>query len=278
MDGLTDGSATGHGSPVSLDGVRTPADFADRLDRLRKFAGPLSRRELERRGGKQLRRTKIGEVLGGELPHREFLLAFLSVCEVPEDEVEKWLRVWTRLMALPNPTTRRTEEPVVARAEYDRVTAEAHKLTAKLAAVRAERVTDTERATTTIAPNESVTRELRKLRDERDAANREARHLAERYDARAARLRTTEGALDEALARVRSLERDLAEARDEITNLTATVRRLEGDQKDPDQEVASRRESLVARTGPGERRTRYTQGDPSIFVVPTPAPRPVIDE
>jgi hypothetical protein len=304
VDGVGDGTAAGQAfdtSVVSLDRVRTPADFADCLDQLRKLAGPLSHRELERRGGKHLRRTKIGEVLGGDLPNREFLLAFLAACGTSEDEAEKWLLVWTRLVALPNHITRSvrdtpTGEPMVTRAEYDSARAEVRKLNAELTNLWAARAAENERATTTMrahngTPDESVRRELQKLRDERDAAYRSAQHATDRYDSRAARLRTTEGALDEALARVRSLEHELAEARNLIVDLSATVRRLRenqnGGQKELElaqQEIARLRAQLAARpvvrppAEAGERRTRYTQGDPSVFVSADPSARPVIGE
>lgn len=78
--------------------VRSREDFTVCLDRARVLAGPLSHREIENRSGRRLRRTKIGQVLAGEFPHRDFLLVYLDVCGVPETDRAEWLRIWAWLL------------------------------------------------------------------------------------------------------------------------------------------------------------------------------------
>jgi hypothetical protein len=90
--------------------VRTIADFAECLDQLRVLAGPLSHREIASRSGGLLRRTKIGQVLSGELPRREFLTAYLEVCGASREAGDSWLRVLARLAAATRSPSRLLED------------------------------------------------------------------------------------------------------------------------------------------------------------------------
>jgi len=94
-------------SGVPLGGVRTAADLAACLDRVRVLAGPLSHRELDRLSGGRLGRTKIGQVLAGELPRRGFLATYFEVCGVPAADRPAWYDTWAGLVV-----GRAVDEPV----------------------------------------------------------------------------------------------------------------------------------------------------------------------
>lgn len=117
-------------SAVQVEECTTPAEFAHCLEQVRHLAGPLSHRQIEAKSGHQLARTKIGQVLGGSFPNREFLEVFLDVCRVPESAREPWFGAWTRLAttrqsaAPARRDTRESVETIVNKAE-----ARAHEIT-----------------------------------------------------------------------------------------------------------------------------------------------------
>lgn len=85
---------------VDLSRVQTAADLADCLETIRVLAD-LSYRQMVQiardKFGKPLSKTKIGQVLGGQFPNREFLITFLQVCGVPEVRHNRWVATWNRL-------------------------------------------------------------------------------------------------------------------------------------------------------------------------------------
>ncbi|OLF09182.1 hypothetical protein BLA60_21670 [Actinophytocola xinjiangensis] len=83
---------------IPVTRARSREEFIACLDRARVLAGPLSHREIENRSANRLRRTKIGQVLAGELPRRDFLVTYLEVCAVPENDRAAWLRSWARVL------------------------------------------------------------------------------------------------------------------------------------------------------------------------------------
>ncbi|OLR90708.1 hypothetical protein [Actinokineospora bangkokensis] len=141
-------------STVPLDRVRTAADLARCLDQVRRLAGAPSNRAIAAASGGRFGRTKVGQVLAGELPQRGFLVAYLAVCGVPEDELGEWLDAWARLIAVDS----RADAVESLRAEVRRLTA------------------DLARAIETGA------RDLRAARDERDRALQECARLRARAD------------------------------------------------------------------------------------------------
>jgi hypothetical protein len=255
-------------SLVPLSTVRTAADFAECLDQVRVLAGPLSHREIESRSGGRLRRTKIGQVLGGELPHREFLTVYLEVCGVSEATSESWHRIWTRLVSTARspsrPAARIAEagDALVLRRERDAALARIQRLTDELKSLRSATRTadaactaDVERAAVTARAGEpgglngSVIDEIQTLRAERDAANRHARRLGELNESTVERLRTAETARDEALEHVRLLSRELDAAQAQIAELTNTVARWRNDLTGDDTELELARQEIVRLRG-----------------------------
>lgn len=286
-------SAVDNGQPIRpvpeipLSAVRTAADFAECLDQLRVLAGPLSHRQIESRSSGRLRRTKIGQVLNGELPRREFLAAYLEVCGVTDAAKEPWHRVWAHLISTAQGWRQSAAgisedgDALVLRKERDAALAQVQRLLDELEMLQsaAREVDadpkmrrliapdpDTELATMIVRIGEpggldkQVMDELQTLRAERDAADRRARRLGELNDSIVVRLRTAETARDEAetardeaLNRVKQLSQDLEAAQVRITELT---------------------DAAAARPRPA----KYTQMDKDIYDPPTQVPPPVLGE
>lgn len=184
--------ATDNKLSIPVEQVRSREEFIACLDRARVLAGPLSHRELESRSGRRLRRTKIGQVLAGELPRRDFLLIYLEVCGVPEADRIEWLRAWARLMTLPSTM----DEPIYA------------EVTQVLARSTAAPV---------IAP------EVRQLRADLDAtlsALRRGQHEKQELERRLIR---TESAYADAATQARVLRDQLERAQDKINDLTELI-------------------------------------------------------
>ncbi|SDC51743.1 hypothetical protein [Actinokineospora iranica] len=251
-------------SSVAVERVRTAAEFAACLDQVRVLAGPLSHREIESRGGGRLRRTKIGQVLAGELPRREFLAAYLTVCGVPADAHEPWHRKWTFLISARLPA-----EPDVATVhrERDAAVARARLLEQEVAALRATAVVPPE-------AHESFRKEIRTLRAERDAARGQARLATRQHESTVERLRLAEAARDEALSRQRLLDNDLQAAGATIARLTETVDRLRARPRQARTESASPREPS------GQKRLAlYTREEADdLYGTTSDAPSPVIGD
>jgi hypothetical protein len=180
------------GPAVTLASVRTAADFARCLDHVRILAGPLSHREIEGRAGGRLRRTKIGQVLAGELPRRDFLEAYLEVCGVPEDARGVWHQVWIRLVSH---TPAVADEAGLLRKQLDAALTQVRRLANELAALRVDR----------------------------DAANQRLQQTGEILDATQRRLRTTEEARDEALAHIQRLDEELAFATSRLSEARSDI-------------------------------------------------------
>lgn len=310
-DGVDQMSATDNEPPVGprpeidaslipLSTVRTSADFAQCLDQLRVLAGPLSHREIESRSGGRLRRTKIGQVLGGELPRREFLTSYLEVCGVSCAESEPWHRVWSRLVSTargPRRSARTAEDgdALMLRKERDAALARVRRLTEELETLRSDpRVTEPGRAAVTTqdggsgGPNQPVMDELQTLRVERDAADRRARRLAELNESTVMRLRTAEAARDQALEHVRRLTRELDATQTKIAELghnNATRPRNTGGETELEpamnEIVRPRGQHFGPEGGAGsiKRLTRYTQEQADELYGPgTEAQTPVLGE
>jgi hypothetical protein len=101
------------GTP-DLDAIKTVADLADALRRIRARIGNPSLRAIQSWGehhGRSLPRQTVSSMLNGErLPRRELLTGFLLACSVPPMEIRRWLAVWQRLAKPgqrgPSPATR----------------------------------------------------------------------------------------------------------------------------------------------------------------------------
>lgn len=217
-------------STIPLQTVRTAADFAGCLDQLRVLAGPLSHREIESMSDRRLRRTKIGQVLGGQLPRRDFLAVYLEVCGV--DNTEPWYRVWTRLISARG---RRDDDALTLRNERDEALTTVARLNAQV-----DDLWSTVHATQT----------------DRDAAVQRAK----RAEAEAKRLRATEA---EAQGRVRLLSQEVLAARGRITELDETVDGLRAELANAMTDIADLRWQLNSRAAANgsKRLTRYTQDE-----------------
>ena len=204
-------------SSIPLDAARTNADFARCLNQLRILAGPLSHRQIEARSGGRLGRTKIGQVLNGELPRREFLHVYLRVCGVQERADAAWYEAWARLVpsARIDPAGDASEQEAGAgeRAAVDRAVEQADDIVRQArehaAAITAQALAEAER---------DKTQELERIHraeEERDIAFNRARHLVNELDAlhesSVERIRAADNERDAALARAQSLSRELHE-------------------------------------------------------------------
>jgi hypothetical protein len=203
---------------IPVGQVRSREDFIACLDRARVLAGPLSHREIETRSGRRLRRTKIGQVLAGEFPHRDFLLAYLEVCGVPETDRTEWLRAWARLMARPSTID-------------ESVSAEVTQVIAR----------------PTVAP--VIAPEVRQLRADLDAtlsALRRGRHEKQELERRLIR---TESAYADAATQARALRDQLEHAQHKINDLTELINWLRTEGPGADEPVAEE-ESTPAKEQP----------------------------
>lgn len=256
---------------IRVSEAKTVADFARCLEEVRILAGPLSHRELQSRSGGRLGRTKIGKVLKGMLPQRDFLLVFLEVCGVSQDNRHCWLEVWGRLTrvdnghaTMPGPAEDDQATDIVANAQ-----------------ARAEKIIEEGRAavaallTRAKAEAEQLTRSAnaRVLRaeDDREAAiaqarsaNRELEATLERH---VQRIRFTEDERDRALNRAHTLSNTLtelqdttrtqiAEAEEQRNSAWAKVNKLTAEleiERQRVKELSERNERLRAQTGHDER-------------------------
>jgi hypothetical protein len=187
--------------------VRSREDFIACLDRARVLAGPLSHREIESRSGRRLRRTKIGQVLAGEFPRRDFLLTYLEVCGVPEADRTEWLRAWAWLLT----RSSTMDEPVSA--EVTQVLARP-----------------------TVAP--AIAPEVRQLRADLDAtlnALRRGQHEKQELERR---LVMTESAYADAATQARALRDQLERAQHKINDLTELINWLRTDGPGADEPAA----------------------------------------
>jgi hypothetical protein len=227
---------------IPLSTVRTAADFAECLDQLRVLAGPLSHREIEGRSGGRLRRTKIGQVLAGELPRRDFLAAYLEVCGVPEDATAAWHQVWTTLATAARRSTRPIDETATLRKERDAAQFEARRLADEVRRLR------------------SV---IRTMGAEHNAAIQQAERTGKASESAENRLRTAEAVRDEAVGRARHLRDEIMQARTKIADLDGTVAQLRDERDSALDELASLRWQLDSRyaTSGSKRLTRYTQDE-----------------
>ncbi|MCE6998317.1 hypothetical protein LZG04_26475 [Saccharothrix sp. S26] len=200
---------------VPITAATTTADFARCLDQVRVLAGPLSHRAVESRSGGRLRRTKIGQVLGGELPNREFLLVYLRVCGVAEALWPVWQEVWARLTtgpltgvatAAPDTGTAERAETVLERAE-----AQATEIR-RIAHAQAADLLDRTRADLDRAEARDQER-IRLVEEERDGAFSRAHALADELNAlhetSMERIRAADDERDTALIRARDLALEL---------------------------------------------------------------------
>lgn len=242
-------------SAVRVCEAATPDEFAQCLEQVRNLAGPLSHREIAAKSEHRLARTKIGQVLNGTLPKREFLGVFLDVCGVPEADQEPWFETWSRLTAVGQPVTAPARHNVRVAAEtiIKHAEAKAHDITAKaraeadaimnraMAEVEEARAADNVRVEgaelerdAALARARSLTVELdvmhntsrRRLRDadeERDTAFSRAHDLAielgQMHESNLKRIRSAEEERDAALARIGQLGSDLDAAQDRIDEL-----------------------------------------------------------
>ena len=231
-------------SLVSLDSVRTVADFAECLDQLRVLAGPLSHREIASRSGGLLRRTKIGQVLGGELPRREFLTTYLEVCGVSHEAGDAWLRLWARLVSTTrSPSHLPEDDPQVLRKERDAARTQVQRLTNEL---------ETLRSATHAADAE------------REATIRRARQASEMNESAVRRLRSAQTAREEAQGHVRLLSQEVMAGRARITELNDTADKLRAELESAAAEIAGLRRELVGnRSAPNDskRLIKYTQSE-----------------
>lgn len=187
--------------------VRSREDFIICLDRARVLAGPLSHREIESRSERRLRRTKIGQVLAGEFPRRDFLLTYLEVCGVPEAERTEWLRAWAWLLT----RSRTVDEPV---------SAEVTQVLARPTAVPV------------VAP------EVRQLRADLAAtlsALRRSQHEKQELERRLVR---TESAYADSATHARALRHQLEHAQRKINDLTELINWLRTEGPGVDEPVA----------------------------------------
>jgi hypothetical protein len=254
-------------APINTSGVpvqeaTTAAEFARCLEQVRVLAGPLSNREIETKSGHTLRRTKIGQVLRGDLPRRDFLVTYLRVCGVAEREVPTWIEVWSRLAHVELPTTVATRRNARERASAVIATAEARarEITAQaqaevdrlmaFARVEADRVRQVEESRIAAAEEERdsamararvLTSELDGMHEtslerirtadfERDAALTRAHDLAvrlnEMHENSENRVRDAEDARDMALARAKDLAEKLDSAQARIDELREQIGRM----------------------------------------------------
>jgi hypothetical protein len=255
-------------SPVPVDQAETLVDFARCLDQVRILAGPLSHREIESRSGGILTRTKIGQVLNGDLPRREFLVAYLEVCGVPASDRPLWLEMWGRLAqtAKPRgvPTRREAQErattiiekaetearEIIARAQAEVDALRAH---ARMEAQRARQADDVriagaeEERDAALARARSLTLELdamhetslqriRAADEERDTALARAHDLAVElsalHESSLQRIRIAEDQRDTALARANAVDLQLEAAQRKIDELREQLGHLQEAQKD----------------------------------------------
>lgn len=203
-------------SSIPLADARTHADFARCLNQLRILAGPLSNRQIEARSGGRLGRTKIGQVLNGELPRREFLHVYLQVCGVHE-RANAWYETWARLM----PTTQidsagdasGQEAEVDDQAVVDLASEQADDIVWK-AREHAAAITAQAQAQAEHNKTQELER-IHRAEEERDIAFNRARHLVSELDAlhesSVERIRAADNERDSALARAQSLSRELHE-------------------------------------------------------------------
>jgi hypothetical protein len=298
-------------APIDTSGVpvqeaTTAVEFTRCLEQVRVLAGPLSNREIETRSGHVLRRTKIGQVLRGDLPRRDFLVTYLRVCGVAEGELPTWLDVWARLAHVELPTTvatrrnaRERASAVIANAE-----ARAREITAQaqteveglmaFARVEADRVRQVEESRIAAAEEERdsamararvLTSELDAMHEtsleriraadiERDAALTRAHDLAvrlnEMHESSQNRIRDAEDARDMALARARDLAEKLDSAQARIDELREQIGRM-ADRKTRAAEKAEARTETDVHYSPA-----YLVDDSDAFRDPRKVTPPVI--
>jgi hypothetical protein len=217
-------------SQVPVSGASSPAEFAQCLEDVRLLAGPLSARELEKRSGKRLGRTKIGEVLAGSLPRRDFLLVYLEVCGVPQQSWADWLETWGRLArgdrARSGPTHAPTGNPhsgigpaVVLDAVPDALESRDARVREALGEADARRAQIEQRAKSEADQllNATNTR-VRRAEDDRDSALAQLRERDRDLDAMRAnyidQLRVIEEERDKAVQRAISLADAMSELQD----------------------------------------------------------------
>lgn len=220
---------------IQVGAAVTVAAFTRCLEEARILAGPLSHRELESRSGRRLGRTKIGQVLRGTLPQRDFLLVFLEVCGVPKDRWPRWLEAWGRLTRISNghalPTryiapepatadTRGSETVEAARAQARRIVEDAqNNAEVLLSRARSEAEHSTQSANARIARAEE---DRDATRTELHAVNREMDIARERS---AERIRVTEDERDRALDRALNLSDTLTDVQERHRAKTAKLER-----------------------------------------------------
>jgi hypothetical protein len=256
-------------SQIPVRQAETLADFIQCLDQLRTLAGPLSHREIQSRSGNVLTRTKIGQVLNGELPRRDFLLVYLEVCGVPECDRPQWLQAWARLAQarqshgvltrreaqdratkiVENAEAQAQEIVAHARAQVDSILAHA-RLEAervreaddrRVAGAEEERDAALARSRSMIfeleAVHETSQQRIRAADEERDAAYTRAHDLAVElhtlHETSLQRIRITEDQRDAALARVDALMLRLEEAQLKIDELREQVTQLREPRREP---------------------------------------------
>lgn len=250
-------------SGVPVRQAETAADFGKCLEQVRILAGPLSNREIETRSGHTLRRTKISQVLRGDLPRRDFLTIYLQVCGVPEAQQPIWFEIWAQLAHVEQPPTvstrrnaRESATAIIEKAKEQageiaaqaRADVEALMAYARAEAERARQADDgrvsaaQEERDSALARTRTLTLELETMHEtsleriraadiERDAALTRAHDLSmtlnEMHESSLNRIRTAEDARDTALAKATNLTLKLQAAQEKIDELREKINQLE---------------------------------------------------